>query len=185
VAPAAKPSFVDVSNPALAIDCPNCSLVTPRFLQYCHNCGYSLWPSGEYATAAFIAWRDHDPDRIMARRFDLETPPPEPDDNVLDDVARAHELGLHLFPRSAWPFPICVGFFFLFLALVPFPTGWRIALGIIGGVVLLTGVVGWVVLEDTRMYEESASVGHGGHGASVDHDGAHGPAHSADRREEK
>jgi hypothetical protein len=161
---------VDVSNPALAIDCPNCSLVTPRFLQYCRNCGYGLWPSGEYATAAFVAWRDHDPDRIMARRFDLECPSPVPDDNVLDDQARAHELGLHIFPRSHWPFPICVGFFFLFLALVPFPTPWRIVLGIIGAIVLLIGVVGWVVFEDTRMYAESAA---GGHGSGAAHDGVH------------
>ncbi|MBO0702384.1 MAG: DUF2892 domain-containing protein, partial [Candidatus Dormibacteraeota bacterium] len=122
--------------------------------------GYSLWPSGEYATAAFMAWRGHDPDRIRARRYDLECPPPVPDDNVLDDQARAHELGLHIFPRSSWPFPICVGFFFLFLALVPFPAGWRIALGILGGVILLIGIVGWVVFEDTRMYDESAGLGH-------------------------
>ncbi|MGH7921420.1 MAG: YgaP family membrane protein [Candidatus Dormibacteraceae bacterium] len=161
MAPAAKPSFVDVSNPAMAIDCPNCSLITPRFLQYCHNCGYSLWPSGEYATAAFVAWRDHDGERLRARRFDLECPAPEPDDNVLDDDARAHELGIHVFPRSSWPFTICIGFFFLFLALVPFPGPWRIALGIVGAVILLIGIVGWVVLEDTQMYDQGSSTEHG------------------------
>lgn len=160
----------------MAIDCPNCSLVTPRFLQFCRNCGYGLWPSGEYATAAFIAWRDHDPDRIAGRRFDLECPPREPDEIVLDDRARAHELGIHLFPRSSWPFPICVGFLFLFLALVPFPTGWRIGLGIVGGVVLLIGIVGWVVFEDTRMYEQSVSAGTGEIGEHT---------HAAETREEK
>lgn len=173
---------MDVSNPALAIDCPNCSLVTPRFLQFCRNCGYSLWPSGEYATAAFMAWRDHDLDRTAARRFDLECPPPEPDENILDDQARAHELGLHLFPRSSWPFPICVGFFFLFLALVPFPGGWRIALAVIGAVILVIGIVGWVVFEDTRMYEQSAG---GGHGAAAGHGQAHDGVPSSERRQER
>ncbi|MFZ0216678.1 MAG: hypothetical protein WAM30_12155 [Candidatus Dormiibacterota bacterium] len=168
MAPAAKPSFVDVSNPAMAIDCPRCNLVTPRFLQYCRNCGFSLWPSGPYASAAFVAWRDHDPVRLRASRFDLKPPPPEPDDNVLDDMGRAHELGIHIFPRSSWPFTICVGFLFVFLALAPFPTPARIALGVIGLVILMLGIVGWVVLEDTRMYEQAASPTHG-HGDEHDH----------------
>ena len=38
---------MDIGNPALAVDCPKCGLLTPRFLPYCRNCAFSLWPSGE------------------------------------------------------------------------------------------------------------------------------------------
>ncbi|MDQ6771631.1 MAG: hypothetical protein M3024_01365 [Candidatus Dormibacteraeota bacterium] len=159
------PAYVDVANPALAIDCPNCGLLTARFNQYCRNCGYSLWPSGPFASAAFQAWRGAEPEREQARRFDIELAP-APATNVIDFEARAHHLGIHIFPSSSWPFIICVGFFFMALAAVPFPTPTRIALGIIGLLAFLIGVVGWVVLEDTRMYPGPDVLSHGGgHGA--------------------
>lgn len=170
MSPAAKPSFVDIGNPALAIDCPNCGLVTSRFLQYCRNCGFGLWPSGPYASAAFVAWRDADPARTDARRYDLEIPV---DDRaqVIDYEEEAHELGVHLSARSVWPFTICLGFFAGFLALAPFGTVARIILGVVGLIILLTGVIGWVVFEDTRYYRrEVAAAAHeraeqSGHGS--------------------
>jgi hypothetical protein len=70
----------------------------------------------------------------------------------VDYEERAHRLGIHLFPSSSYPFIICVGFFFLALAAVPFASVVRITLGAIGGLVFLIGVIGWVVLEDVRMY---------------------------------
>ena len=151
MSPAAKPSFVDIGNPALAIDCPNCGLVTPRFLQYCKNCGFGLWPSGPYASAAFVAWRDADSARADSRRYDLEIPV---DDRapVVDYEEEAHQLGVHLSARSVWPFTICLGFFPLFLALAPFGTIARIILGAVGLIILAIGVIGWVVFEDTRYY---------------------------------
>jgi hypothetical protein len=160
MARATKPAFVDVGNPAMAIDCPNCGLLTARFGQYCSNCGFSLWPSGPFASAAFEAWQAADPARKAARRFDLELPNrtgPE----VVDYEERAHRLGIHLFPSSRYPFVICVGFFFLALAAVPFATVARIALGAIGALVFLVGVIGWVVLEDVRMYPSDDVMTHG------------------------
>jgi hypothetical protein len=150
---------VDVGNPALAIDCPRCGLVTARFLQYCQNCGFGLWPSGPYASAAFVAWRDTDTSRADARRYDLEVPV---DDRapVVDYEEEAHRLGVHLSPRSVWPFTICLGFFPIFLALAPFGTIARIILGAIGLLILATGVIGWVVFEDTRMYTQGAAADH-------------------------
>ena len=74
----------------------------------------------------------------------------------------AHRLGIHLFPSSSYPFVICVGFLFLGLAAVPFPGPVRIALAVVGLVVFLFGVVGWVVLEDDRMYAAQAVVTHEG-----------------------
>lgn len=151
VARATKPRFVDTGNPALAIDCPHCGLLTPRFLQYCKNCGFSLWPSGPMASAAFQTWRDADPARRHARRYDLEIPAaggPE----VVDYEARAHRLGIHLFPSSSYPFIICLGMFLLALAAIPFGAPVRWGLGIVGMIIFLIGVFGWVVLEDVRMY---------------------------------
>lgn len=165
VATATRPRFVDTSNPALAIDCPSCALVTARFMPFCRNCGYQLWPNGRVASAAFRAWRDADLERSRARRFDLAIPL-EDGPVVVDYLARAHELGIHVFPSSNWPFVICVGFLFLGLAAVPFPGVARIVLGVIGAVTLLAGIFGWVILEDVRIYHESAGGPHGGaHGA--------------------
>ena len=162
MASAARPRFVDTGNPALAIECPNCGLLTPRFLQYCRNCGFSLWPTGPFASAAFEAWRDADPARKDARRYDLELPVhrrPE----LVDYEERAHRLGIHLFPSSSYPFVICVGFFFLALAAVPFAAPVRVALAILGMITFLIGVIGWVVLEDVKMYPSEDVISHEGH----------------------
>src|SRR5947208_3314240 len=105
----ARPRFVDTGNPALAVDCPRCGLLTPRFLPYCRNCSFPLWPSREVAGAAFRAWQQADPARAWARPFDMElSPPVEP--AVVDYEELAHRLGIHLFPSSSWPVVICIGF---------------------------------------------------------------------------
>ncbi len=156
----AKPRYVDVANPALAIDCPNCGLRTARFMQHCRNCGYSLWPSGEVASGAFKAWRDADPERRAARRFDLEIPRPL-EESVVDYEEVAHKLGIHIFPSSAYPFPIAIGMFILFLALIHFPgeSVWvRGGIFVAGALILLYGVIGWVVIEDTRYYPADDTV---------------------------
>jgi len=150
VAPAKKPRYVDVANPSLAVDCPRCGLRTARFGDHCRNCGYKLWPSSQVASAAFQAWRAADPARASASRFDLEIP--EHIDNTVDFAARARELGIHLFPNSSWPFVICLGVLFLGLAAIPFSSTTRITLAVIGGVIFLWGVVGWVLIEDVLMY---------------------------------
>lgn len=148
---ATRPRFVDTGNPALAVECPRCGLLTPRFLPYCQSCGFALWPSRAYAGAAFKAWQQADPARAAARPYDLELPVPPPSD-VVDYDERAHRLGIHIFPSSNYPFVICVGFLFLFMAAVPFPSTARLVLLAIGLPVFLIGVIGWVVLEDVRMY---------------------------------
>jgi hypothetical protein len=151
VAAARKPRYVDIANPDLSVQCPNCGLTTARFVDHCRNCGYKLWPSSVMASAAFKAWREADPARASASRFDLELPVHV--DNTVDFAARAHDLGIHLFPNSNWPFVICFGALFLGLAAIPFPSGVaRIVLAVIGGLIFLTGVVGWVLVEDVRMF---------------------------------
>lgn len=154
---------MDTGNPALAIDCPNCGLLAPRFSQYCRNCGYSIWPSPEVAAAAFRAWREADPSRRWARQFDL-TPPTrpayEPEQPLVDYEARAHELGIHVPPPSRYPFLICLGFFFLALAAPPWNMWVRIGSFAVGVVLFLIGVVGWVVFEDTRYYMQSVGADH-------------------------
>jgi hypothetical protein len=167
---------VDTSNAALAVDCPRCGLVTPRFLLYCQNCSFALWPSRAVAGAAFEAWQRADPARVDARPYDLELGAP-PAGNVVDYEERAHRLGIHIFPSTVYPFIICVGFLFLGLAAVPFAPAVRIALGAVGLVVFLFGVVGWVVLEDTRMYLAQDVVSHQGPPAGADgHETAGHPA---------
>jgi hypothetical protein len=156
-----KPAFVDVGNPAMAIDCPNCGMLTARFGQYCRNCGFALWPSGPFVSAAFQAWRSADPARAGARRYDLEPPASATSEVVVDYEERARRLGIHVSPSSRYPFVICVGFFFLALAAVPFGTVVRITLGVIGAVIFLIGVVGWVILEDVRMYPGDDVMTHG------------------------
>ena len=158
MAKAKKPRYVDVSNPSLAVDCPRCGMTTARFVDHCRNCGYKLWPSSVMASAAFKAWRAADPEpRSKVSRFDLELPVEE--DDVVDYEARAHELGIHIFPNSNWPFTICLGALFLGLAAIPLAGAVRIALAVIGGVIFLVGVVGWVWVEDQKMYEASAAGG--------------------------
>lgn len=151
MAVARKPRYVDVSNPSLSVECPRCGLRTARFIDLCRNCGYKLWPSSYVASAAFKVWRDADPARRDASRFDIEILV-EPVDTTVDYAARAHDLGIHLFPNSNYPFIICVGALFLGLAGIPFPGPARIALLVIGGLIFLYGVVGWVLVEDVRMY---------------------------------
>ena len=150
MAAAKKPRYVDVSNPSLAVDCPRCGLRTARFVDHCRNCSYKLWPSSHAASAAFQAWRAADPARASASRFDLEIP--QHIDNTVDFAARARALGIHLFPNSNWPFIICLGILFLGLAAIPFSSTTRITLAVIGGVIFLYGVAGWVLVEDVKMY---------------------------------
>jgi hypothetical protein len=145
--------------------CPSCGLVTQRFLDLCRNDGYKLWPSSEVASAAFKAWRDADPARADASRYDLELPPPVGVPEI-DFVERAHQLGIHLFPNSNYPIIICVGFLFLGLAAIPFGSTTRLVLLVIGGLIFLYGVVGWVLVEDVQLYAISA--GTDAHG-EVDH----------------
>jgi hypothetical protein len=163
VAAAKKPRYVDVANPSLAVDCPRCGLKTARFVDLCRNCGYKLWRSSEMASAAFDAWRAADPSRAPVSRFDLEIPSYV--DSTVDFNARARELGIHLFPNSNWPFIICLGALFLGLAAIPFPSTPRITLAIIGGLIFLYGVVGWVLIEDVRMFPTDSS----GPGSEVHH----------------
>ena len=143
--------YVDVSNPSLVVECPRCGLVTARFVDHCRNCGYKLWPSSVMASAAFKAWQANDPERRSeVSRFDLDYPVHF--DNTIDYAARAHELGIHLTPDSNWPFVICFGALFLALGAIPFPSITRIVLAVIGGLIFLWGVVGWVVVDDSKMF---------------------------------
>jgi len=151
VAASKQTRYVDVSNPSLVVECPHCGLITARFVDHCRNCGYKLWPSGVMASAAFKAWRAADPERrTEISRFDMDYPVHV--DSTIDYEARAHQLGIHLSPNSNWPFVICFGALFLALAAIPFPAIARIVLAAIGGLIFLWGIVGWVVIDDTRMY---------------------------------
>jgi hypothetical protein len=147
-----------VSNPDLSVNCPNCGLITARFGYLCRNDGYKLWPSAVVAAEAFRIWRDADPARSDASPYDLELPQP-PLDVTIDYEARAHELGIHIFPSSNYPFIICAGAFLLSLAAIPFEATARIVLAVIGGVIFLFGVVGWVLVEDVRMYPSDSPQG--------------------------
>lgn len=82
-------------------------------------------------------------------------------DNTVDFAARAHELGIHLFPPSNWPFVICFGALFLGLAAIPLPAVARIVLAVIGGLIFLMGIVGWVLVEDVRMFPADSPQAHG------------------------
>jgi hypothetical protein len=148
-----------VANPDLAVDCPRCGLKTARFIDHCRNCGYKLWPSSTMASAAFKEWRNTDPARATASRFDMELPVFV--DDTVDFAARAHDLGIHLFPSSSWPFVICLGLLFLSLAAIPFPAVARIVMAVIGGIIFLVGVVGWVVVEDVQMFPSDGPKTHG------------------------
>jgi hypothetical protein len=160
VAAAKQPRYVDVSNPSLSVQCPRCGLRTQRFLDLCRNDAYQLWPSSEVASAAFRVWRDADPSRADASPYDLELPLP-PVDAEIDYDQRAHQLGIHIFPNSNHPFVICVGMLFLGLAAIPFDASARIALLVVGGLIFLYGVVGWVLVEDVRMFPSSSATAQG------------------------
>jgi len=108
------------------------------------------------ASAAFKTWRAADPARAEASRFDMELPQPTVDDSV-DYNARAHQLGIHLFPSSSYPFVITLGVLFLGLAVIPFAFEARIVLGVIGGFILAYGIIGWVLVEDVQMYPSDDS----------------------------
>jgi hypothetical protein len=156
VAATKQTRYVDVSNASLTVECPRCGLVTARFVDMCRNCGYKLWPSSVMASAAFKAWRAADPaDRSEVSRFDLDYPTHI--DNTIDYDARAHQLGIHISPSSNWPFVICFGLLFLALAAIPFSATTRIVLAVIGGLIFLWGVVGWVVIDDTRMFPSAST----------------------------
>ena len=155
MATAKKPRYVDVANANLAVDCPRCGLTTARFVDHCRNCGYKLWPSSTLASAAFKAWREADPARRPVSRFDLDLPVET--DNTVDYEARAHQLGIHLFPSSNWPFVICFGILFLGLGAIPLAPLVRITLAVIGGVIFLAGVAGWVLVEDVKMYPSDSA----------------------------
>jgi hypothetical protein len=130
--------------------------MTARFVDMCRNCGYKLWPSSVMAAAAFKAWRAADPERRSeVSRFDMDYPVHI--DNTIDYDARAHELGIHISPPSNWPFVICFGLLFLSLAAIPFSATTRIVLAVIGGLIFLWGVVGWVVIDDSRMFPSEST----------------------------
>ena len=145
----------------MAVECPRCGLLTARFVDHCRNCGYKIWPSSEMASAAFKAWRDADPARAETSRFDLEVPT-APVEETVDFAARAHSLGIHLFPNSNYPFLICVGVLFLGLGAIPFAPAARIVLAVIGALIFLYGVVGWVLVEDVRMFPADGPQAHNG-----------------------
>jgi hypothetical protein len=156
VPPSKQTRYVDVSNPSLTVECPRCGLVTARFVDMCRNCAYKLWPSSVMASAAFKAWRALDPEhRSEVSRFDLDYPVHI--DNTIDYEARAHQLGIHISPSSNWPFVICFGLLFLSLAAIPFSATARIVLAVIGLLIFLWGIVGWVVIEDTRMFPSDST----------------------------
>ena len=112
------------------------------------------------AAAAFKAWRGGDPiPRSEVSRFDLDYPVEI--DNSVDYGARAHKLGIHIFPNSNYPFVICFGLLFLGFAAIPFSTTARIVMAVIGAVIFLWGVVGWVWVEDVRMYPGDSPQVHG------------------------
>ncbi len=96
-----------------------------------------------------------------SRRYDREIP--RHDELVVDFDAKAHELGIHMPPPSNWPFVICAGALFLGLAAIPFDSVVRIVLAVIGGVIFLVGVVGWVLVEDVNMYPTENAGGSEGH----------------------
>jgi hypothetical protein len=134
--------------------------MTARFVDMCRNCSYKLWPSSVMASAAFKAWQAADPvHRSGVSRYDMDYP--DRTDNTVDYVARAHQLGIHIFPNSNWPFVICLGALFLALAAIPFPATTRIVLAVIGGVIFLWGVVGWVLVEDVKMFPGDSAQGQG------------------------
>lgn len=150
---------MDISNPAMGVDCPRCGLLTARFTQYCLNCGYSIWPTTEAAGTAFRAWRSGDPDRQGARAYDIELPAAPP--SAFDYLAQAHEMGIHVSPASRYPFLICVGLFLLSFAAIPFSSTFRWVTGLLGLLVFLVGIGGWVTVEDVRMFPGQAPKGRG------------------------
>ena len=60
---------------------------------------------------------------------------------------------------------ICLGIGIAAFGAIPFNPVVRIAFGVVGSLIFLFGVVGWVVLEDTRYFpaEGTDAHGEGGH----------------------
>jgi len=110
------------------------------------------------ASAAFKAWQAADPERRSeVSRFDTDYPVRI--DNTVDYTARARQLGIHLSPNSNWPFVISFGGAFLAFAAIPFPGTVRILLAVIGGLIFLWGIIGWVVIDDTQMFPSESPDG--------------------------
>lgn len=112
------------------------------------------------ASSAFKAWQAADPARAGVSRFDMDIPVEV--DALVDYEARAHELGIHIFPNSSWPFIICFGVLFLGLGAIPFASEVRITLAVIGAVIFLVGVAGWVLVEDVHMFPAEPGAPGGG-----------------------
>ena len=126
--------------------------------RHCRNCGLHQPGVKPLLTAAFKAWQAADPERRSeVSRFDIDYP--DRTDNSVDYVARARQLGIHLSPNSNWPFVISFGGGFLAFAAIPFPGTVRIVLAVIGGLILLWGLIGWVVIEDTQMFPTESPSG--------------------------
>lgn len=148
---------MDVANPALGIECPGCGLLAARFTPNCSNCGRTFWPSRAIASSAFRAWKAADSARATARPFDTDLPP-TPVDNTIDYDAKAHRLGIHLFPKTWWPIVISLGFLFLALGAVPIGDGTlRLVFAVLGAVIFFIGIGGWWLVEDIKLYEESVA----------------------------
>jgi hypothetical protein len=115
------------------------------------------------ASAAFKAWRAVDPARAEASRYDMEIP--QHVEYLVDFDAKAHQLGIHMPPPSRWPFAICAGALFLAFAAIPLANEVRITLAVIGGLIFLYGVAGWVLIDDVKMYpaDDSAHTGEAHH----------------------
>jgi hypothetical protein len=159
--------YVDTGNPAVGIDCPRCGLLTARFGWFCRNCGFRLWPSAETAARAYRTWRLADPARSRIHQWD-DVPPIDDGDQILvvDFEERAHELGIHIFPPSRWPFLVCVGILFLGFAAIPFDPIVRIILAAVGVLFFLFALAGWM-REDVRIFpkDEPGDDAHGSHGS--------------------
>ena len=103
------------------------------------------------ASAAFLAWRAARPG--TRRRRPASTSRSRATSTTQSTSPRGRtSFGIHIFPNSNWPFTICFGLLFLGLAAIPFASTTRIILAVIGGLIFLYGVVGWVVLEDVQMF---------------------------------
>jgi hypothetical protein len=159
--------FVDTANPAVGIDCPNCGLLTARFGWFCRNCGFRLWPSSVAAARAYRTWRLADTGRMYVHQWD-DLPVIEAANVItVDFEEKAHQLGIHIFPSSRWPFLVCVGILFLALAAPPFPTIARVILLVIGILFFIAAIAGWM-LEDVRLFpaDDPAAGGQGDHGTT-------------------
>lgn len=158
------PDYVDTENPAVGIDCPHCGLLTARFGWFCRNCGFRLWPSGKAAGRAYRTWRLADPARRYVHQWDDLPLVDETSVIHVDFEEKAHQLGIHLFPSSRWPFLVCVGILFLALAAPPFAAVARIVFLVLGVLFFIAAIAGWM-LEDVRLFpsDKPAEGGHGGH----------------------